>query len=221
MAKVTWKGGALLAPLPPVMVTCGDFDTANIITVAWAGIINTHPPRVSISIRPTRHSYNLIKASGEFIINLTPASLVSAADYCGMYTGAKVDKFAQTGLHKEVASQVACPMIAECPLCLECKVIDVQPQGTHDLFLAEVIATHVDDSLLDEKGKLCLERAGLAAFAHGTYYALGDVIGKFGFSATKENKKARVQAKRMKPTSPHPTSPKKKKPTSAKKQPQK
>lgn len=194
MSKVTWKGGALLAPLPPVMVTCGSGESANIITVAWAGIINTHPPRVSISVRPVRHSYQLIKESGEFVINLTPASLISAADYCGMYTGAKVDKFAMTGLHKEDAEQVSCPLIAECPLSLECKVIDIIPQGTHDLFLAEVVATHVDESLLDEKGKLCLERAGLAAFAHGTYYALSQPIGRFGMSVTKDGKRQRRQA---------------------------
>lgn len=197
MAKITWKGSALLAPVPPVMVTCGSGENANIITVAWAGIINTHPPRVSISVRPTRHSYRLIKDSGEFIINLTPVSLVSAADYCGMYTGAKVDKFAATGLHQEDAQVVACPQIAECPLSLECKVIDVQPQGTHDLFIAEVVATNVDESLLDESGKLCLDRAGLAAFAHGAYYAVGQQIGKFGFSVTKEGKRSKVHTQRQ------------------------
>ncbi len=196
MAKVTWKGSALLAPVPPVMVTCGEGESANIITVAWAGIINTHPPRVSISVRPTRHSYGLIKERGEFVITLTTAALVPAADYCGIYTGAKVDKFAATGLHREPAREVACPMIAESPLCLECRVIDIQPQGTHDLFLAEVVAVHAEESLLDEKGKLCLDRAGLAAFAHGAYYALGEQIGTFGFTVTKENKKKRIHTQR-------------------------
>lgn len=196
MAKVTWKGSVLLAPVPPVMVTCGAGDAANIITVAWAGIINTHPPRVSISVRPTRHSYGLIKESREFVINLTTADLVAAADYCGIYTGAKVDKFAQTGLHKEPAQQVACPLISESPLCLECKVIDIQPQGTHDLFLAEVVAVHAEESLLDEKGKLCLDRAGLAAFAHGAYYALGEQIGTLGYTVAKENKKKRLHTQR-------------------------
>ena len=174
MAKVTWKGSALLAPVPPVMVTCGDMENSNIITVGWAGIINTHPPRVSIAIRPTRHSYNLIKESGEFIINLTPASLIRECDYCGIFTGAKVDKFAKTGLHKAPASVVSCPIIEECPLALECKVIDILPQGTHDLFLAEVVAVDVDDAILDENGKLCMDRAGLAAYAHGEYFALGE-----------------------------------------------
>lgn len=189
MAKITWKGSALLAPVPPVMVTCGDMEVSNIITVAWAGIINTHPPRVSISVRPTRHSYGMIRERGEFVIHLTPASLIRACDYCGIFTGAKVDKFEKTGLHKSPASVVSCPVIEECPLALECRVIDVLPQGTHDLFLAEVVAVDVDESLLDENGRLCLDRAGLSAFAHGEYFALGDKIGTFGFSAAKNKKK--------------------------------
>ena len=195
MAKIHWKGSTLLGPVPPVMVTCGDMEKSNIITVAWAGIINTHPPRVSISVRPTRHSYGIIKERGEFVINLTPVSLVRECDWCGIYTGAKVDKFAKTGLHKESAVEVACPVIAECPLALECKVLDIIPQGTHDLFLAEVVGIDVDESLLNEEGKLCLDRAGLAAFAHGEYFALGEVIGKFGFSVAKESKKAPVKGK--------------------------
>ena len=189
MAKITWKGSALLAPVPPVMVTCGDMEKSNIITVGWTGIINTHPPRVSIAVRPTRHSYQIIKDSGEFIIHLTPASLIRECDYCGIYTGAKVDKFAKTGLHKASASVVACPIIEECPLALECKVIDVLPQGTHDLFLAEVVAVDVEDSILDENGKLCMDRAGLAAYAHGEYFALGEKLGTFGFSAAKKKKR--------------------------------
>lgn len=200
MAKIQWKGSTLLAPLPPVMVTCGEGEQANIITVAWAGIINTHPPKVSISVRPTRHSYGLIKESGEFIINLTPEHLIRAADYCGMYTGAKVDKFAATGLHKEAAQAVSCPMIAECPLSLECKVTDILPQGTHDLFLADVVAVNVDEALLDEKGKLCMERAKLAAFAHGEYFALGKSLGLFGFSVAKKKKQGARQGSRT----PHP-----------------
>ena len=188
MAKISWKGSALLAPVPPVMVTCGDMDESNIITVAWAGIINTHPPRVSVAIRPTRHSYGIIKECGEFVINLTPASLAKECDYCGIYTGAKVDKFAKTGLHKAPATAVACPLIEECPLALECRVLDILPQGTHDLFLAEVVAVDLDDSLLDESGRLCLERAGLTAFAHGEYFALGEKLGNFGFSVAKKGK---------------------------------
>jgi len=205
MSKIRWKGGALLAPTPPVMVTCGAGESANIITVAWTGLICTHPPRVSIAIRPTRHSYALIRESGEFVINLTPASLVRVADYCGIYTGAKVDKFAATGLHKEEAQAVSCPIIAECPLALECKVTDVLPQGTHDLFLADVVAVDVDDSIVDENGKLMLDRAGLAAFAHGEYFALGEKIGNFGCSVAKGQKgKPLTQAAAKKTTSPKP-----------------
>ena len=195
MAKITWKGGALLAPVPPVMVTCGDMENANIITVAWTGILNTHPPRVSVAIRPTRHSYGIIKERGEFVINLTPARLIRECDYCGIYTGAKVDKFAKTGLHKTPATAVAAPLIEECPLALECKVLEIIPQGTHDLFLAEIVAVDADESVLDENGRLCLDRAGLAAFAHGEYFALGEKIGKFGFSAAKKGKDGKAPAK--------------------------
>lgn len=188
MSKISWKGGALLAPVPPCMVTCGEGDAANIITVAWTGIINTHPPKVSISVRPSRHSYKIIRERGEFVINLTSAELVKSADFCGVHTGAKVDKFARCGLNKEPATEVQAPLIAESPLTLECRVTDVIPLGSHDLFLADVVAIDVDESLIDEKGKLCLDRAGLAAFAHGEYFALGKKLGSFGFSVRKKNR---------------------------------
>ncbi len=194
MAKVAWKGAALLAPVPPVMVTCGSGERANIITVAWTGIINTHPPRLTIAVRPTRHSYGLIKESGEFAVNLAPASLVRAVDYCGIYTGAKVNKFQKTGLHPESAEAVSCPLIAECPLSLECRVIDILPQGTHDLFIADIVAVDVDESLLDESGRLDLARADLCAYAHGEYFALGEALGRFGFS-TDQKKSKRVPTK--------------------------
>ena len=186
MAKVSWKGAALLAPVPPVMVTCGSGDKANIITVAWTGIINTHPPRLSISVRPSRHSYALIKESGEFAVNLTPANLAREADLCGTFTGAKINKFERAGLHPEEAQMVGCPIIAECPLALECRVIDVIPQGTHDLFIADIVAVDVEESLLDEKGKLDVTRANLCTYAHGEYFALGRALGRIGFSATKK-----------------------------------
>ena len=188
MAKVKWKGGALIAPLPPVMVSSGDMEKSNILTVAWTGIINTIPSKTYISVRPSRHSYNIIKESREFVINLTPASLVKTADYCGIYTGAKVDKFAKCNLTKVEASEVSCPLIGESPLSLECKVTDIIPLGTHDMFLADIVAVDVEDSLLDKDGKLHLDRAGLAAYAHGEYFELGKKIGKFGFSATKKKK---------------------------------
>jgi flavin reductase (DIM6/NTAB) family NADH-FMN oxidoreductase RutF len=182
MAKVVWKGGALLAPVPPVMVSCGTMEHPNIITVAWTGLISTHPPRLSVSIRPGRYSYGLIRVSREFVVNLTPAHLVYAADLCGMYTGAKVDKFQKAKLTPEPAQSVSCPIIAECPLSLECRVTDVLPQGTHDLFLADIVAADVDESILDKSGRLRLDKADLAAFAHGEYFELGKRIGRFGMS---------------------------------------
>ena len=188
MAKMKWKGGALVAPVPPVMVSCGNMESSNILTIAWTGIINTIPPKTYISVRPSRHSYSIIRERGEFVINLTTAELVRSADFCGVHTGAKVDKFARCGLHKESATAVAAPLIAESPLALECRVTDVLPLGSHDLFLADVVAINVDESLIDEKGKLCLDRAGLAAFAHGEYFSLGKKLGSFGFSVRKKNK---------------------------------
>ena len=188
MSKLAWKGGALLAPVPPCMVTCGTMEQSNIITVAWTGIINTHPPKVSISVRPSRHSYKIIRERGEFVINLTNASLVKSADFCGVHTGAKVDKFARCALTKEGATEVEAPLIAESPLSLECRVTDVIPLGSHDLFLADVVAIDVDEALIDERGRLCLDRAELAAFAHGEYFALGKKLGSFGFSVKKKKK---------------------------------
>ncbi len=198
MAKMKWKGGALIAPLPPVMVSCGDMEKSNIMTVAWTGIINTIPPKTYISVRPSRYSYNIIKESGEFVINLTPAKIIKAADYCGIYTGAKVDKFAKCNLGKEEANEVKCPLIAESPLSLECKVTEIVPIGTHDMFLADIVAVDVDESLLDKDGRLDLARAGLAAFAHGEYFELGKKIGKFGFSTNKKKKGSKPPQKHKK-----------------------
>lgn len=189
MSKQVWKGSTLIAPVPPVMVSCGDMTSSNIITVAWTGIINSVPPKTYISVRPERYSYNIIKDKKEFVINLTPSSLVKKADYCGIYTGKKVDKFAKCGFSKEEASKVSCPIIAECPLNFECRVTDIVPLGSHDMFIADIVALNVDERLLDEKGKLHLERAHLAAFAHGEYYELGKRIGRFGFSAVSKPRK--------------------------------
>jgi len=186
MAKQTWKGSTLLGPIPAVMVTCGDMEQSNIITIAWTGILNTIPPKTYISVRPQRHSYPMIRERGEFVINLTPAALVKKADYCGVFTGKKVDKFEKCGFTKEPASTVACPVIAECPVALECRVTDVVPLGSHDMFIADITAVRVEESLLDSTGKLCMERAGLAAFAHGAYYELGRRIGPIGFAAKKK-----------------------------------
>ena len=200
MAKIKWRGGALIAPIPPVMVSCGSAEKPNVLTIAWTGIINTIPPKTYISVRPKRYSYNLIKESGEFVINLTTAELVRAADYCGVYTGAKVNKFEKCNLTPIPSEEVSCPSIAESPLCLECRVTDVIPLGTHDMFLADIVSVSVDESLIDEKGALHLENAHLAAFAHGEYFELGKKIGSFGFSV-KKRKKTHNQGK--KGTVPH------------------
>ena len=188
MAKVKWRGGALLAPVPPVMVSCGDMERSNIITVAWTGILNTIPPKTYISVRPSRYSYELIKSSGEFVINLSPAELIRTVDSCGVYTGRKVDKFKKYSLTKTEAFEVSAPLIGECPLSLECRVTDIVPLGSHDMFIADIVAVGVDETLLDKDGKLHLDRANLAAYAHGEYFELGKKIGSFGFSVKKKKK---------------------------------
>ena len=189
MSKVKFRGGTLLAPVPPVMVSCGDMEKPNILTVAWTGITNTVPAKTYISVRPSRHSHGIIKEKGEFVLNLTPAAMARTADYCGIYTGAKVDKFKKCNLTPVQAEEVSAPMIGECPVSLCCRVTNVIPMGSHDMFLADILSVYVDDRLLDESGKLHLEKADLCAYAHGDYYALGKILGHFGFSAAKKKKK--------------------------------
>ncbi len=188
MKKIQWKGGTLLGPIPPVMVSCGTMEESNIITIAWTGIVNTIPPKTYISIRPTRHSYGIIRESGEFAINLTTADMVRSADSCGVYTGRKVDKFTRFHLTKEESSFLSCPLIGESPLALSCRVTDILPLGSHDMFLADIVGMEVDPALIDKDGRLHLEWAHLAAFAHGQYYELGRQIGAFGFSVKKDKK---------------------------------
>lgn len=196
MSKVIWKGGTLLSPVPPVMVSCGDMDSSNIITIAWTGILNSNPPKTYVSIRPQRHSFEIIKNTKEFVINLTPANLVKEADYCGIYTGAKVDKFEKCNFTKASSSTVSCPLIEECPMNLECKVTDIVELGSHHMFIADITAINVDESLLGEDGKLHLEKAKLAAFAHGEYFELGKKIGSFGFSVKKKKSKKHYPKKK-------------------------
>ena len=188
MGRINLKGGALLSPVPPVMVSCGSMEKSNIITIGWTGILNTIPPKTYISVRPSRHSYNIIKESGEFVINLTPSQLTKEADFCGIYTGKKVDKFAKCKLTKEEATQLSCPMIAECPVSIECKVTEIIPLGSHDMFMAVIVAVNVDETLFDKDDKMRLDKANLIAYAHGEYFELGKRIGKFGFSTNKKKK---------------------------------
>ena len=189
MGKLQWKGGALLAPVPPVMVTVGDGEKDNVFTVAWTGLINTVPPKTYISVRPSRYSYEFIKRTGEFVINLTPSTLVRECDWCGIHTGRKVNKFEKCCLDRERASEVNVPLIAQCPMALECRVFDEIPLGSHNMFLADIVAVDVDEALLDKAGKLHIERAGLCAFAHAEYFELGRSVGTFGFSVRKKKKK--------------------------------
>ncbi len=187
MAKQVWKGSTLLGPVPPTLVTCGDTETQNVFTVAWTGIVNTHPPMTYISVRPQRYSHELITKSKEFVINLTTVDLAKSADWCGVYSGRNVDKFAKCNLKTEPSHAVSCPTLADSPLSLECKVKEVISLGTHDMFLAEIVSVSVDESLLDQNGKLDLSRANLCAFAHGEYFALGKKIGTFGYAVRKKS----------------------------------
>ncbi len=195
MGKLVWKGGTLLAPVPAVLVTCSDGVRDNVFTVAWTGLVNTQPPKTYISVRPQRFSYDLIASSGEFVINLTPSSLAAACDWCGVHTGRKHDKFEKFSLEKLPAAKVSAPLIAQCPIALECRVFDVIKMETHHMFLADIVAVDVDEELLDADGRLCIDRADLCAFAHGEYFRLGDSLGKFGFSVRKKRSGAAKGAK--------------------------
>ena len=200
MKKQHWPGSALLAPVPPALVSCGTLDKPNALTIAWTGIINTQPPKTYISVRPERFSYNLIKDSGEFVINLPTEKIVRAVDYCGCRSGEKEDKLAKCGLTVMESVKVSAPQIAQSPVSLECKVTQIVKLGTHDMFLADIVGVNVDESLLDEKGKLHLSKAGLCTYAHGEYFALGKNIGDFGFSVRKKSteKRRKLQKQEVK-----------------------
>ena len=191
MNKVSWKGGALLAPVPCVMVTCGSIEKPNVMTVAWTGIINTQPPKTYISVRKSRYSYPIIAENREFVINLTTEALVKAADFCGVRSGKDVDKFAVCSLTAEPSSVVGAPSLGESPVSIECRVTDVFELGSHDMFLADIVSVSVDESLVDSAGRLALEKAGLIAYSHGEYFALGKKLGSFGYSVKKKKKKKR------------------------------
>ena len=186
--KRTLRGGNMLNPTPVVMVSCGStLDEYNIITIAWAGTVCSDPPMCSISVRPERHSYNIIKKDGSFVINLVNKQLATYADWCGVRSGRKYNKFVETGLTPVRATKVNAPMIEESPVNLECKVTQIIPLGSHDMFLAEVVAVHVNGKLFSPKtDAIDLRRADLVTYSHGHYYTLGDILGKFGFSVEKK-----------------------------------
>ena len=189
MSKVIWKPGTFIYPLPVVMVSCGDMEKSNIITVAWTGIINTDKPMCYISMRKERYSHAMIKKTKEFVINLTNKDLVYATDWCGVKTGAKVDKFKEMKLTKEKAKFVKCPLIKESPVSIECKVKEIRELGSHDMFIAEILSIDADESYIDGKGAFDITKCNLITYANGKYFALGKQVGKFGYSVAKKNKK--------------------------------
>lgn len=198
MEKVSWKGGALLAPLPAVMVSSGTLEKPNVMTVAWTGIINTQPSKTYISVRKSRYSYDLIKNSGSFVINLVPSTLVKACDFCGVRSGRDTDKFKVCHLTAEASFSVDAPSIAECPLSLECRVTEIIELGSHDMFLADIVSVAVKQDLIDQNGRLALEKAGLLAYVHGEYFTLGKKIGSFGYSVKKKRKPNKVKIDKSK-----------------------
>ena len=186
MAKVTWNPGAILAPLPAALVSCGSEDKPNVLTVAWTGIICSKPPKTYISVRPERYSYDIIKQSGEFVINLPSASMVRAVDTCGVKSGKDTDKFALCNLTAEKSAKINAPSIAECPISVECRVFDARELGSHTMFMADIVAVNVDSQYLDKEGRLMIEKCNLLSYAHGTYFAPGDRLGTFGYSVRKK-----------------------------------
>ena len=214
MSKIKWKAGTFEYPIPAVMVSVGDMEKSNIITVAWTGIINTNPAMVYISVRPTRYSYNILKEQKEFVINLTTEKLAYATDWCGVKSGANVDKFKEMKLTKEKANMVKCPLIKESPVSIECKVKKIIDLGSHTMFIAEVLCIDADEKYIDEKGAFDISKCNLMAYANGGYYALGKKLGKFGYSVQKKNKtkakkqvstsnKSKIQNKKLKRKNNH------------------
>lgn len=188
MNKVFWKGSALLAPVPPVLVTCGTITHCNVMTVGWTGICATHPPMTYISVRPERYSYKILCDRGEFAVNLTTAAMVRTVDFCGVRSGKDIDKCAVCGLHPVLPECGGAPVLEESPVSLSCRVTQRLSLGSHDMFLAEIVGVTVDADLLDSAGRLDLQKSGLLAYAHGEYFALGQKLGSFGYSVRKRKK---------------------------------
>ncbi len=187
MPKQNWKPGTVLYPVPVVMVSCGSMDgEKNIITVAWTGTINSDPAMTYISLRPSRHSYDIIKQSKEFVINLVTKKLTYACDYCGVKSGKEIDKFKEMHLTAVKGAKVSAPIIYESPINIECHVKDIIPLGTHDMFLGEVVNVSVSDTYLDKNGKFHFNKTNPICYSHGCYYALGEKLGSFGYSVKKK-----------------------------------
>ena len=187
--KTLWKPGNFVNPVPAVLVTSGDMKNSNIMTVAWTGTICSDPAMTYISVRQNRHSYKIIKDSGEFVINLTNKDLAYATDWCGVKSGKDVDKFKEMHLTKQKANFVKCPLIAESPVSIECKVVEIKELGSHDMFIAEVLGINASEEYIDEKGAFDISKCDLIAYANGGYYPLGKKQGKFGYSVQKKKKR--------------------------------
>ncbi len=188
MSKQFWKGSALLAPAPAVLVTCGTAENPNVLTIGWTGICCTRPPMTYISVRPERFSHDIIEKSGEFVINLTTSAMVKQTDFCGVKSGRDLNKFEACNFHTVPSQKLSVPLIEECPVSLECRVTEVKPLGSHTMFLAEIVGVDVDEKYIDSKEKLNLQQCGLTAYAHGEYFALGRKLGDFGYSVRKKKK---------------------------------
>ena len=188
MSKVEWKSGTFIYPIPAVMVSCGDMENSNIITVAWTGILNTSPAQVYISVRPERYSHDNIEKTGEFAINLTNLSLAFATDWCGVKSGSKVNKFKEMKLNKEKLNHINCPGIKESPVTIECKVREIKRLGSHDMFIADVLSIDADEKYIDEKGAFDITKCDLIAYANGKYFEMGKQVGTFGYSVRKNKK---------------------------------
>ena len=184
--RQNWKGGNMLYPLPAVIVTSKAFGKTNAFTVGWAGTVCTNPPMLSISIRKSRFSYELIKESKEFVVNLTNRALTKQMDFCGVNSGRDIDKFKHCHFTENPLPNMTTPGILESPVNISCKVNQIIELGSHDMFIADVIGVNIDDKYLDENGKLDLKKADLVAYNHGEYYSLGDYLGKFGYSIRKK-----------------------------------
>lgn len=196
--KTRWKAGNMIYPLPAVMVSCGNETETNIVTVAWTGTICTNPPMTYISLRPSRYSYDLIKASGYFAINLTTESLVRETDFCGVKSGRDVDKFKEMHLTCIRDEETHCPMIEESPVSIVCETVEIKELGSHHMFIANVKAVYVDESYMDEKGKFHLNETGLIAYSHGSYLSIGEELGTFGYSISKKKKPCITKSKKDK-----------------------
>lgn len=192
MAKQNWKPGNMLYPVPAVMVSCQrEGEKPNIITTAWCGTTCSSPAMVYVSIRPERYSYNIIKETKEFVVNLVTKELTHATDYCGVKSGRDVDKFKETKLTPLPSKNISAPGIEESPVNLECKVKKIIHLGSHDMFLAEVVGVTIDDKYMNESGKFELNSSGLMVYSHGEYFGLGKKIGKFGYSVQRKHKKSK------------------------------